>query len=123
MDFLWVGNDLEIGGFMKRLMIVAVILFMASAVQAADVELSWDAAVGATSYKIQMSTDGGTTWPVERTVPSGMTFTWTAAPDTGLLLFRAVSINAAGQAIRTDAGVWFNGTWQLPKQTTGLGAK
>jgi hypothetical protein len=111
---------------MKKIITILLIVasfFIGSTVRAADVVLSWDAAVGATSYKIQMSTDQGATWAAERVVPSGTTFTWAGAPDTGLVLFRAVSINAAGSAIRTDAGVWFNGAWKLPAPAGGLGAR
>ena len=109
---------------MKRLplFLFSVLLFSGVAV-AADVSLIWDPAPGAASYKIQMSTDQGVTWPVERTVPTGTTYTWTGAPDTGLLLFRAVSVNAQGSAIRTEAGVWYNGAWKLPAQPGGFGVK
>ncbi len=108
---------------MKKILFTILMLLIAVPAFPADVSLSWDAATGATSYKIQMSTDQGATWPTERAVPSGTTFVWTAAPDTGLLLFRAVSINAAGSTIRTDAGVWFNGAWKLPAAAGKLGVQ
>lgn len=96
---------------------------LAGAAGAADVSMVWDPAPGAASYKIQMSTDQGATWPTERIVATGTAYTWTGAPDTGLLLFRAVSVNTQGSAIRTEAGVWFNGSWKLPAQTGGFGVK
>lgn len=111
---------------MKKLItlgIAGMMMLWGACAMAADVTLKWDAASGATSYKIQMSTDQGATWPTERTVATGTTYTWTGAPDTGLLLFRAVSINAQGAAIRTEAGVWFNNGWKLPVQPGGLGAQ
>lgn len=109
---------------MKRLFLLTlgvIVLMFPVAAMCADVQMKWDAAPGATSYKIQMSTDSGSTWPTERTVATGTTFTWTGAPDTGLVLFRAVSVNAQGQEIRTDAGAWFNKSWQLPTRVGGLG--
>lgn len=109
---------------MKRVILAVVFIFMvASLARAADVSLSWDAVTGATSYRIQMSIDQGATWPTERIVTSGTTFVWTAAPDAGLLLFRAVSYNAAGNTIRTDAGAWYNGSWKLPTAVGKLGAQ
>lgn len=109
---------------MKKVLVFLLgLMFIATGALAADVTLSWDASVGATSYKIQMSTDQGVTWAAERPVPTGTTFTWTAAPDTGLLLFRAVAVNGAGQAIRTDAGVWFNGSWKVPAPPAKFGAQ
>jgi F0F1-type ATP synthase membrane subunit a len=91
--------------------------------QAADVPLAWDAATGATSYKLQMSLDQGVTWPQEKTVTTGTTYTWVGVPDTGLVLFRAISVNSQGVAMRTEAGAWYNGTWRLPTAPGGLGAK
>jgi hypothetical protein len=106
---------------MKRILLVVAIIFIAVTVQAADVSLSWDAVAGATSYRIQMSTDQGATWTQEKNVPSGTALVWTGAPDSGLLLFRAVAINSAGTSIRSDAGAWFNGSWKLPSAPGKLG--
>ena len=107
---------------MKKLLVVLAILAFPISALCADVPMKWDAVPGAT-YKIQMSTDSGLTWPTERVVPvaSGTTYTWLGAPDTGLVLFRAVSVNAQGSTIRTDAGVFFNRSWQLPVAVGGFG--
>ena len=108
---------------MKKIILALCLCVLAFPIssRAASVNLSWDASPGATSYKIQMSTDLGVTWPVEKVVPTGTTFIWAEAPDTGLLLFRAISIGAQGQTIRTDAGVWYNGAWKPPSLSSGLG--
>lgn len=111
---------------MKRaLFLLLPVLFLAGSAQGADLNLAWDPAAGAASYKIQLSTDQGASWAVERAVPiaSGTTFTWTGAPDTGLLLFRAISVNAQGQAIRTEAGVWYNGAWKVPPAPGSFGVR
>lgn len=110
---------------MKRItVLLAVIMLLPGAVAfAADVPLKWDVATGATGYKIQMSTDNGATWPTSRVVTGGTTtsYTWTGAPETGLVMFRVTATNAQGEAIRTDAGCWFNKGWQLPQMAGGLG--
>ena len=50
---------------MKKLITVVAILLFPIQAMCADVQLQWDAVDGATSYKIQMSTDMGATWPAE----------------------------------------------------------
>ena len=65
-----------------------------------------------------MSTDLGVTWsdPNDPTL-----FTWTGAPDSGLLLFRATSVNNSSKAIRLNAGAWYNGDWKMPDPPSGVG--
>ena len=106
---------------MKTLIVLLAILLFPIQALCADVPMRWDAVPGTISYQIQMSTDQGLTWPVTRPVASGTTYTWLGAPDTGMVLFRAVSLNAQGTTIRTDAGAWFNRNWQLPAAVGGLG--
>ena len=89
----------------------------------ADVTLKWDASAGATGYKVQMSTDKGTTWSATRDAGDMTEYTWLGAPSTGLLLFRATAYNAAADAIRTDAGVWYCGDWITPNKPTGVGVE
>lgn len=112
----------------KILMLLLMLVFLGflggpPVVLGDDVVLSWNAAAGAASYKIQMSTDQGVTWATERPVPSGTTFTWTGAPATGLVLFRIISVNPAGEVIRTDVGVWKNNSWKPPERAGGFGAQ
>lgn len=96
-------------------------VFFAWDARAADVIFTWDASVGAEGYKVYISTDLGVTWAEERDAGAQTTFTWTGAPDSGLLLFRASAYNAQGEAIRTESGAWFNGDWKPPEQASSLG--
>lgn len=105
---------------MRWLIALMILVFPISAM-CADVPMKWDASPGATSYKIQMSTDHGVTWPTERAVATGTTFTWLGAPETGLVMFRAVAVNAQGSVIRADAGAWYDKTKALPAAVGGLG--
>ena len=106
---------------MKKLLLILVLVLFPVFCFAADVTLEWDIAEGATSYKIQMSTDLGLTWAEERDAGSETTFVWTGAPDTGLLLFRAVASNAVGETARTWSGAFYNGDWRLPDSPGGTG--
>ena len=89
-------------------------------VYGADITLKWDGNSAATSYKIQMSTDNGATWSQERSTPADpnaiedISYTWTDAPNTGLLLFRIVSSNSISDMPNTMYGAWYCGDWQLP---------
>jgi len=101
---------------MRRLFAVLLLVLIWTLIHTfaigADVPLSWDAVPNATSYKIQMSTDMGLTWAQERPA-TGTSLVWIGAPDNGLLLFRGVAIGPQGEAIRVDAGGWYNGSWSL----------
>jgi hypothetical protein len=109
---------------MKKLIItLALIAAMASTVSAADLTLYWDAAPGATGYKLYASTDLGVTWSAPRDAGNVQTFIWTGAPSTGLVLFRIGAYNAQGEMIRTEAGAWYRGDWELPALAKGLGVK
>ena len=88
---------------------------------AADITLKWDAVEGATSYKIQMSTDLGLTWVEERDAGSEITLIWTGAPDSGLVFFRAVACNNVADTIRTWSGAFYNGDWKAPDSPAGTG--
>ena len=107
---------------MKRVIFTTVaLILMATSAWAADVPLAWDAVQGASGYKIQMSTNSGASWSTAKDAGANATYTWTGAPDTGLCLFRVSAYNAQGEAIRTNAGAWFNGSWTVPRQPGGLG--
>jgi hypothetical protein len=109
---------------MKKLIItLALITTMVFPVLAADLTLHWDTSAGATGYKLSSSTDLGVTWSVPRDAGNAQTFVWTGAPDTGLVLFRVSAYNAQGEAIRTEAGAWYRGDWELPTAAKGLGMK
>lgn len=109
------------------LVIIAILLVVFGMTKAADVDLRWDKTDGATGYEIQMSADLGNTWSQPRTVtpvdPNSVevSFTWTGAPDTGLVLFRATAVNACCKTTRTTAGAWYNGSWTPPGEPIGMG--
>jgi len=104
--------------------IVVLALLTATISHAADVSLAWDPVDGATGYYVEMTTDP-TTWTdcERRDAGADASFIWTGAPETGLLLFRAVAYNEAGTAVQTKSGAWFNATWTLPDRAVGLGVK
>lgn len=107
---------------MKKLLIALAFTLYPALAFGADVTLQWDASVGATGYKLQMSTDSGATWSAEKDT-TATTYVWTGAPDTGLVLFRVAAYNATGKAIRTEAGVWYRGDWIVPNKPQGVGVK
>jgi hypothetical protein len=108
---------------LKRILLIIVVCLMVAytPVWAFDVPLAWDASVGVTGYKVYASTDLGITWSASRDAGNKTTFVWLGASDTGLTLFRVSSYNAQGEAIRTEAGAWYNGSWVLPIAAKGLG--
>ena len=108
---------------MRSVIAIILILFAATTVYSADVRLAWDEVPGAASYKVQMSTDNGSSWDEERDAGAAASLVWNGAPDTGLLLFRAVACNNIGEAIRYEAGAWYCGDWRLPAQPNGLGVQ
>ena len=73
---------------------------------------SWAAVPGATSYRVEKSTDSGMTWITAGTV-TVPAFPYTGT-ESGLTLFRVSAINAQGITTRTADGLWHNEAWQLP---------
>ena len=105
---------------MKKILLT--ILLIASTVHAADVTLRWDASEGAEGYKIYQSTDTGALW--SEVADAGNVTQYTViAPDTGLVLFRISAYNSQGEAIRYNAGAWYNHEWKLPNEPSGAGVK
>ena len=104
---------------MMRVMLVLAVLLFAIPCFAADVTVNWDMSDGAVGYKVYQSVDTGQTWNevgdvVANTAPL-------VVPDSGLVLFRVSAYNNQGEAIRCDAGAWYNGDWTPPAQPTGTG--
>ena len=114
---------LTLAGFLTVIAMALALLLWSYNCMAADLSLSWDPADGATGYKVQISTTQGASWGETRDAGSQNTFTWTGAPDVGLILFRASAYNAQGEAINYTKGAWFNGAWNPPAQAGGLGLK
>lgn len=125
---------------MKRFMLFFVVLLYVSLiglspvlVSAADITLSWEGHPLATGYRIEQTLDpmvATPVWttvldnipqpnpfPVDRNVTAQVTI-----PDTGLVLLRAVSFNATEEAVRTEAGAWYNFAW-TSQTPTALGVK
>ena len=98
-------------------------LIISSTALAADVTLYWDASTGATGYKLYASTDLGATWSAPHDVGNVQTYVWPNVSDTVLTLFRVGAYNTQGELIRTEAGAWYNGSWNLPAAAHGLGIK
>ena len=114
---------------MKRyLAIVTVVIWLligfVSVGFAADIALEWKAVSNADGYRLQMSTDTGTTW-TDPGVDCGnvTTFTLLGVPDTGIVMFRVVAYNAVGEAIKTESGAWYNGDWMPLQPAGGLGVQ
>jgi len=104
---------------MRRIicLIVCILFFCSTSVFAADLAFQWNASAGATGYKVQISTDNGVTWGEQRDAGANTTYTWIGAPDTGFLIFRFIAYRPTQEAIRSDAGIWYNGSWKLPTPT------
>jgi nitrogen fixation protein FixH len=109
---------------MKNLVItLAIIVLFPTLALAADVTMTWEASTGATGYKIQVSSDAGTTWGEVRDAGNVTAYTWLAAPATGLHLFRVSAYNSSGEAIRTHSGVWYCGEWTIPAYPAKVGVE
>ena len=88
---------------------------------AADATVSWDAVEGADHYEIEMSTNLGDTWEVVGST-TDTKLKLTGLPDEGLLLFRAVTVNSAGDRFpRLEAGAWWNEGWKPLQNPVGTG--
>jgi len=107
---------------MKKIILLALFLVWPLSSFAADVTLSWDANPAATGYKIQMSIDQGKTWQAEQD-STAATFLYKSVPDTGLVLFRIASYNAASKTYRTEAGAWYCGDWKPIVAPVGAGIR
>jgi hypothetical protein len=107
----------------RTLLILAIILCLGTPSLAADLYLAWDPSDGATGYTVQLSTDLGATWSETRDTGNSVTFTWTGAPDTGLVLLRASAYNAQGEATNYKKGAWYRGDWGAPSPASSLGLK
>lgn len=104
--------------------ILFLLLLIPTLSLAADVPLKWMAANNATGYKIQISTDNGVTWDEGLDVGDVTQHTYVGVPETGLVLFRAVSYNESGQETeRPEAGAWYNHLWVPPGTAGGLGVE
>ena len=102
-------------------LVAMVAVVWAGTALAADVDFAWDSASGATGYMVQISTDQGQSWGEKRDAGAATSYTWADCPEDALVLFRAISYNAHGEAIRTEAGAWYCHGWRPPATAPGLG--
>lgn len=115
---------------MKRYVIMALVivwsvalLVVVSMSWAAEVTLNWDAVPGATGYKLYMSTDQGQTWDTGLDVGDVTTYAVAGVVEDRLVMWRASAYNASNEAIRFEAGVWYDHRLKPVNPTSGLGVK
>lgn len=108
---------------MQKLIITLAIILYPCIAFGADVTLTWDVSTGATGYKVYMSADAGKTWGIPRDAGSNTKFIWLGAPNTGLVLFRVSAYNASSEVVKTEAGVWYCGSWKGLTSPQGVGVE
>lgn len=105
---------------MKKIFLILAIILVATSALAADVNLKWDPAEGATGYRIYMSADSGATWQAPVDVGNVTEYVYQGVPDSGLILFRVSSYNQNGETVKCQSGCWFRGDWIPPASASGL---
>jgi len=109
---------------MSKLVFFTVLcMFFTSSAFAAEVTLVWDPSEGAIGYKIQKSIDLGATWSTPIDVGNVTMYKFTGVEENTLVLFRVSAYNQIGEAIRTEAGAWYDHRKKPPIQPLGLGVK
>ena len=89
-----------------------------------SIALSWTApnnnGLPITDYKIEQSTDGGTTWTtINDGVNANTTYNRTGLGDGQTVTFRVAAINAAGQSTWADPGSYSTATTLAPAASGG----
>jgi len=95
---------------MKRiiLIILAMVLFIPYSVFSADIDLTWDASVGATGYKVYKSEDMGVTWGTPVDVGNVLLYKYLGVIETKMILFKVSAYSANGESIRNWSGAWYD---------------
>jgi fibronectin type 3 domain-containing protein len=83
-----------------------------------EIDLSWSAAVGATSYDVQRGPGGSGTFTTDLGAVSGTTLANTALPAGTSFDYRVVPLDAAGAGVASNTAT----ATTLPAQVTGLAA-
>lgn len=108
---------------MRRLILACcLVLLFTSKAQAWSETYCWASAVGATSYRLDISSDN-VVWTTIQTVtlpitvppgcPAGLLGTVVTSTIPTLTLVRLAACNAAGCAIRSTSGFFHNDAWVL----------
>jgi hypothetical protein len=107
---------------MKTLLFaLALLLAIAAEAQAWSAVYSWAPSAGATSYRLEKSTDNGASWAlVSATATSPFTYTGTEA---ALTLFRLHACNATACTPRPADGFWHDESRQVPAAPASLGVQ
>lgn len=106
------------------LSLIGILFFLITIVNqtlAADVPIRWDVTPGATGYKLQKSIDQGLTWSTPLDVGNVTSHTYANVEENTLVLFRASAYNAAGEAIRTWSGAWYDHRKKPVSSASGTG--
>ena len=103
------------------LLIVASVICLPVMTMAADVTLKWDPVTGATGYRVYQSLDNGTTWSASVDVGNVTQRVFTGVSETAMVLFRVSAYNAVGEAVRFEAGAWYDFRKKPPGSPSGAG--
>jgi len=91
------------------IVLLAVVIAPAAA-QAWTETYTWAPSSGATSYRLETSVDGGSSWMLQGTPPTtSFTLTMTSA---GLTLVRVLPCKSSGCATTIPSGFWHNEAWR-----------
>jgi len=99
---------------------VISVLFLITSSWAVDLPVAWDAASGATGYKLYQSLDGGITWSPGADMGNVTSAVLVNVAETGLILYRLSAYNANGETITTWQGAWYDHTKRPPDAPVGL---
>jgi hypothetical protein len=119
-DCLATGEPLKRGAWGALLAGLAVLVAVTAA-EAWTAEYSWQATAGATSYRVEKSTDQGATWVLAAS-PTSPALVYTGT-EPGLVLFRVSACNAVSCTVRPADGLWHDESKQPPAMPASLGVK
>ncbi|MBU2118643.1 MAG: hypothetical protein KJ954_13735, partial [Alphaproteobacteria bacterium] len=88
---------------------------------AVDVDLTWDASIGATGYKVYKSEDLGVTWATPIDVGNVLVYKYLGVIETKMVIFRTSAYNANEESIRKWSGAWYDFTKKPINSPGGTG--
>ena len=86
--------------------------FMVSLASSAELTLAWDPVAGAETYRLYQSTDSGETWATVVSVAAPTTQVIISVADDRVILLRISAIDARGESMRWEYGVFYHGGWR-----------